>query len=69
MNLEFPVTLPNVSENILDPRDTYENHSDWEKKAKDLAGRYIKYFEQFTDNDEALELVSSGQVLSEVHLD
>ena len=66
MNLEFPVALPNVSENILDPRDTYENNSDWEAKAKDLAARYIKYFEQFTDNDEALELVSSGPVLSEL---
>ena len=67
MNLEFPVSLPNVSENILDPRDTYENNSDWEKKAKDLAARYINYFEQFADNDEAKGLISSGPSLSEVH--
>ena len=69
MNLEFPTSLPNVSEHILDPRDTYENNSDWEKKAKDLAKKYIKYFEQFADNDEARELISSGPVLSEVHQD
>ena len=69
MNLEFPTSLPNVSEHILDPRDTYEKNSDWEKKAKDLAKKYIKYFEQFADNDEARELISSGPVLSEVHQD
>ena len=35
MNLEIP-TLPNVSEGILDPRNTYADVSEWEAKAKDL---------------------------------
>ncbi|QFG52231.1 phosphoenolpyruvate carboxykinase (ATP) [Chryseobacterium sp.] len=63
MNLEVPTALPNVSEGILDPRDTYENPSEWETKAKDLAARYIKNFEQYCDSDEAKKLIPSGPQL------
>ncbi|MGV8915177.1 MAG: phosphoenolpyruvate carboxykinase (ATP) [Kaistella sp.] len=60
MNLEIPTKLPNVSEGILDPRDTYKNVSEWEEKAKDLAGRYIKNFEQYCDTEEGKRLVPAG---------
>ncbi|MGL6038952.1 MAG: phosphoenolpyruvate carboxykinase (ATP), partial [Soonwooa sp.] len=60
MNLEFPTALPNVSAGILDPRDTYADAAEWEAKAKELAAKYIKNFEQYTDNDEAKALVASG---------
>jgi phosphoenolpyruvate carboxykinase (ATP) len=60
LNLTIPVSLPNVSEGILDPRDTYTDKSVWEKKARDLAGRYIKYFEQYVTPPEGKALVSSG---------
>ncbi len=60
MNLEFPTALPNVSEGILDPRDTYATPAEWEAKAKDLAAKYIKNFEQYCVNDEAKKLVASG---------
>ena len=60
MNLEFPTALPNVSAGILDPRDTYADAAEWESKAKELAAKYIKNFEQYTDNDEAKALVASG---------
>ncbi len=53
LNLTIPVSLPNVSEGILDPRDTYTDKSVWEKKAKDLSARYIKYFEYYTDTEQA----------------
>ena len=65
MNLEIPTELPNVSTGILDPRDTYENASDWEEKAKDLASRYIKNFEQYCDTEEGKKLVASGPQLQE----
>ncbi len=39
LNLTIPVSLPNVSEGILDPRDTYTDKSLWEKKAKDLSAQ------------------------------
>jgi len=60
LNLTIPVSLPNVSEGILDPRDTYSDKSLWEKKAKDLSARYIKYFEFYMDTDAGKALVSSG---------
>ncbi|MBB6371690.1 phosphoenolpyruvate carboxykinase (ATP) [Chryseobacterium shigense] len=63
MNLEIPTQLPNVSEGILDPRETYENASEWEEKAKDLAARYIKNFEQYCDTEEGKKLVASGPQL------
>ncbi len=65
MNLEVPTSLPNVSEGILDPRDTYSNVEEWEEKAKDLAAKYIKNFEQYCNSDEAKKLVKSGPQLQE----
>lgn len=65
MNLEIPTSLPNVSEGILDPRDTYNDVSEWEEKAKDLAAKYIKNFEQYCGNDEAKKLIASGPQLQE----
>lgn len=63
MNLEIPTALPNVSEGILDPRDSYSDVSEWEAKAKDLAARYIENFEQYCDNDEAKKLLAAGPQL------
>ena len=55
--------MPNVTTEILDPRDTYKDEKDWVIKAKDLASRYIKNFEQYTDTEEGKRLVSSGPSL------
>jgi len=63
LNLTFPIALPNVSEGILDPRDTYADKAEWDAKAKDLATRYIKYFEQYTGNEEGKRLVAAGPSL------
>jgi len=62
-NLEVPTELHDVDSGILDPRDTYSDASEWEKKAKDLSQRFIKNFEQFTDNEEGKALVTSGPQL------
>ena len=63
LNLTIPTSLSNVSPEILDPRDTYKDEKDWVIKAKDLASRYIKNFEQYTDTEEGKRLVSSGPSL------
>ena len=63
MNLEIPTSLPNVTEGILDPRNTYADVSEWEAKAKDLGARYIKNFEQYCDTEEGKRLVSAGPQL------
>ncbi|SIR20347.1 phosphoenolpyruvate carboxykinase (ATP) [Aeromonas sp. RU39B] len=62
-NLEVPTELPGVNPAILDPRDTYAEPAQWDAKAEDLAGRFIKNFERFTDNDEGKRLVAAGPQL------
>lgn len=62
-NLEVPTALPGVDANILDPRDTYSDASEWETKAKDLGTRFIKNFEKYTDNEEGKSLVAAGPQL------
>ena len=62
-NLEVPTALENVDTNILDPRNTYSTPAQWEEKAKDLAGRFIKNFEKFTGNDTGKALVAAGPKL------
>ena len=63
-NFEVPTALHDVDTNILDPRNTYANVEDWTVKAQDLAGRFIKNFVQYTDNEEGKNLVNSGPKLS-----
>ena len=62
-DFEVPTALPNVNPAILDPRDTYANASEWETKAKDLAGRFIKNFEKYTGNAAGKALVAAGPKL------
>ncbi len=62
-NLEVPTALHGVDPNILDPRDTYAQASQWEEKAKDLASRFIKNFEKYTTNEAGKALVSAGPKL------
>ncbi|WP_044470046.1 phosphoenolpyruvate carboxykinase (ATP) [Mannheimia massilioguelmaensis] len=56
----IPKALPGVDPAILDPRDTYADKSQWEVKAKDLAGRFVKNFEKYTTNAEGKALVAAG---------
>ena len=62
-NFEVPTSLHDVNPAILDPRDTYADVSEWESKATDLAGRFIKNFVQYTDNAEGQNLVNAGPQL------
>ena len=62
-NLEVPTELTGVDPKILDPRDTYKDVSEWEKKAKDLAQRFIKNFKKYETNDEGKALVAAGPQL------
>jgi phosphoenolpyruvate carboxykinase (ATP) len=62
LNLTAPKALSNVSD-ILDPRNTYKDITEWEVKAKKLAALYIKNFEQYCDTEEGRALVSAGPQL------
>lgn len=62
-NFEVPTQLNNVNSAILDPRDTYGDKNDWNVKAEDLAYKFIKNFEQYTDNEKGQNLVKAGPQL------
>ncbi len=59
-NFEVPTALPGVDPAILDPRDTYADASQWEEKAKDLAGRFVKNFAKYESNEHGKALVAAG---------
>lgn len=59
-NLEVPTEIEGVNTNILDPRNTYSNESEWHYKATGLAELFIKNFKKYTDNDEGKALVAAG---------
>ena len=62
-NFTVPTELPGVDTNILDPRDTYADPSQWEEKAKYLAARFIKNFGKYTTNEAGKALVAAGPQL------
>ena len=62
-NFEVPTELPGVDSNILDTRDTYQDVSQWEEKAKDLASRFNKNFVKYTTNEAGKALVKAGPQL------
>ncbi len=62
-DLEVPTELPGVDPAILDPRDTYATPEEWEVKAKDLAGRFIKNFVKYEGNEAGKALVAAGPKL------
>ena len=62
-DFEVPTELPGVDSGILDPRDTYADPAEWDAKAKDLAGRFIKNFEKYTSNEAGKALVAAGPAL------
>ena len=62
-NFEVPTALAGVDSGILDPRDTYADAGEWEAKAKDLAGRFIKNFAKYEGNEAGKALVKAGPTL------
>ncbi|MBN1131451.1 MAG: phosphoenolpyruvate carboxykinase (ATP) [Bacteroidales bacterium] len=62
-NLQVPLALEGIDPTILDPRNTYSDPDEWERKAKNLAAKFIENFKQFTDKEEGRALVSAGPQL------
>ena len=50
-DFEVPTELPGVDPAILDPRGHLRRCMEWEKKAEDLAGRFIKNFAKYESNE------------------
>ena len=62
-NLDIPTKIDGVNQNILDPRNTYQESSEWDSKAKDLATRFVNNFDKFTDTENGQSLVAAGPIL------
>ncbi len=62
-DFEVPTQLEGVDPHILDPRDTYADPKQWDEKAQDLAGRFIKNFKKYEYNKAGKALVAAGPKL------
>ncbi|QUG74002.1 phosphoenolpyruvate carboxykinase (ATP) [Erwinia sp. E602] len=62
-NLAMPLQVSGVDGQLLDPRNSYANGSEWQTKAQDLAQRFIANFEKFTDTAAGAALVKAGPKL------
>ncbi len=47
--LHMPKSCPNVPSEILNPRNTWANKSEYDQKAKELAQKFVQNFDQFSD--------------------
>lgn len=61
--LQIPTLVEGVDSDIIDPRNTYSDASQWTHKATALAKKFIHNFEQFTDTENGLALVAAGPKL------
>ena len=61
--LKVPIELPGVDSAILDPRNSYANTAEWDRKAHKLAKLFVDNFEQYTDTDSGKALVAAGPTL------
>ena len=62
-NLSIPKSINNVPSNLLDPRSSWKNSSEWENKAKELAQLFVNNFQKFCDNDHGRKLLAAGPQL------
>jgi len=63
-NLQMPKALAGLDSQVLDPRSSYNDPAEWEKRAHHLGGLFVDNFKKFTDNDAGKELVAAGPQIS-----
>ena len=62
-NLNIPTAIEGIQADVLDPRTSHASADAWGDKARELAGMFVKNFDQFTDNDHGQSLVAAGPIL------
>jgi phosphoenolpyruvate carboxykinase (ATP) len=55
-NLSIPLEVKGVSAQLLNPRNNWKNPVEWDAAAKQLAGKFIHNFKNFTDTPHAAHL-------------
>lgn len=58
--LHIPRSVPGVDPHILNPRNLWADPTAWDAAAKNLAEKFIRNFENFTDNAEGQRLRAAG---------
>jgi phosphoenolpyruvate carboxykinase (ATP) len=64
--LKIPVSCPNVPDGILNPRNTWSDASQYDKKAADLARAFVvnfKQYEQFASSEIRAALPNVGEIV------
>ena len=59
-NLQMPKALAGLDSSVLDPRSSYDDPAEWEKRARHLGGLFVDNFKKFTDTDAGKALVAAG---------
>ena len=59
-NLQIPKSLAGLDSSVLDPRSSYDDPAEWEKRAHHLGGLFVDNFKKFTDTDAGKALVAAG---------
>ena len=62
-NLRMPTALAGLDQSVLDPRQSYADPAEWEKRARHLASLFIENFEKFTDTETGRGLLKAGPQL------
>jgi phosphoenolpyruvate carboxykinase (ATP) len=62
-NLRIPTRLAGLDERVLDPRSSYDDPAEWQKKAEHLASLFIENFKKFSDTEAGRVLVKAGPQL------
>ena len=62
-NLQVPKSLNGVNSKMLNPRHAWANEAEYDETAKGLATKFIKNFENFTDNEAGKKLIAAGPQL------
>ena len=59
-NLNIPKALDGIDSKIFNPRNLWEDPTAWDASAQNLAKKFIANFANFTDSEDAQQLVAAG---------
>lgn len=64
-NLNIPKAIDGIDPHLFNPRNLWEKPENWDIAATNLAEKFIKNFENFTDNEAGKALVAAGPRIKE----